>query len=431
MRSPLGALAGSIRNAAQVPLVSRYYSGSMLATFASRRRMDDELLTTYETVGTIFAIVHSLAVATSKQDWTLYRSAKSGLDEDRTAVTSHAALDLWRMPNPFMPRRRFMELGQQHVDLVGESDILISSTSLGAGRVLPLELWPLRPDRITPVPDPYEFIRGYVYTSPDGERIPLEPNECLPILMPNPRDPYRGIGPVQALLVNLDGVRAADEYEAAFYANSAQPGGIIEVPNQLGDVQFDQLRDRWAAGHQGTSKAHRVAILENGMKWVDRAYSPRDQQFAEMRTVRRDTILEAFGFPKPMLGITEDVNRANAEAAEYVYSKWLITERLDRWRDWLNYQLLPLFGRTGEGLEFDYESPVSENSEVANAGITARSAALVAMAAGGFDAPATEEWLDMPEIGYERPAVPAPVIMPPGANQDRNADGEKVGGQGA
>lgn len=413
-----------IRNQAPVPLVGR--TAARWAREARRRMADDGLMATYESIGTIFAIVHSLAVATSKVKWHLYQKAASGLDEDRTEVTSHACIDLWNKPNPFMPQRRFLETAQQHVDLTGESDILVSSFGLGNKRI-PLELWPIRPDRIQPVPDPYEFLTGYVYTSPDGEAVPLEKTECLPILMPHPRNPYRGCGPIQSILVVAESMMAADDWDRAFFENSAEPGGIIEVPNTLSDPQFDELRDRWAATHQGTSKAHRVAILEAGMKWVDRSYTQRDMQHAELRAVKRDTILEAFGYPKPMLGITEDVNRANAEAAEYVFAKWLISERLDRWKDWLNFQLLPLYGNTGKGLEWDYESPVSENSDAENAAITARSTAAVAMAQAGFDVTETEAWLDMPEIPYEKPAPPP--IMTPGNLQDPNADPTDPGAQ--
>lgn len=425
MRSPFGSIARTIRNSTQVPLTTtRSHGGSSIFGLRGRRQ-DAELLGTYESVGTVFAVVHSLAVATSKADWRLYRKSPSGLKEDRELVVSHAAIDRWEMPNPFMPRRRFMEHSQQHLDLVGESDILVSSVALGGKKRLPLELWPLRPDRIQPVPDPYTFLKGYVYTSPDGEQIPLEIFECLPILMPDPRNPYRGIGPVQAILTTLESVKAADEWERQFYENSAEPGGIINVPNTLSDAQFDQLRDRWDAGHRGVSKAHRVAILENGMSWSAASYNQKDQQFAELRQARRDTILEAFGYPKPMLGITDDVNRANAEAAEYVFSKWLITERLDRWCDWLNFQFLPLFGNTGEGLEFDYESPVSENNDAANAAITARSGALVNMASAGFDAVETQHWLDIPEIPFKAPApAPMPSFLPHPAAPDPEADQE-------
>jgi HK97 family phage portal protein len=414
-----------VRNQSPVPMTTR--SNARWSRDARKRLADDSLMGTYESVGTIFAVVHSLAVATAKQDWTLYKSAASGLAEDRTPVTSHACIDLWNMPNPVMPRRRFLETAQQHIDLTGEADILTALIKLG-GKSIPLELWPMRPDRIQPIPDPFEFLTGYIYTSPDGEMIPLEKNECLPILMPNPRNPYRGLGPVQSIMTVLESMKAADEWDRAFFENSAEPGGVIEVPNSLSDAQFDELRDRWSATHQGVSKAHRVAILEAGMKWIDRSYTQRDMQHAELRAVKRDTILEAFGFPKPMLGITEDVNRANAEAAEYVFAKWLITERLDRWRDWLNYQVLPLYGNTGAGLEWDYESPVSENSDAENAAIAARSTAVVAMVGAGFDATETESWLEMPEIPYEKPAPPP--IMAPGAPQDPNADPNANPGDG-
>jgi len=120
--------------------------------------------------------------------------------------------------------------------------------------------------------------------------------------------------------------------------------------------------------------------------------------------------------PSSVLGITEDVNRANAEAAEYVFSKWLIEERLDRWKDWRNYQILPLYGKTGQGYEWDYESPVSENSAELNAAKTANSNAAVTMTKAGYDSAEVLSWLGMPEIPYERPAV-AP-IMAPGMPQD-------------
>ncbi len=406
-----------IRNQVPVPIVGR--QASRYSWFARRRVTDEGMMSTYETVGTIFGVVHSLAVATAKADWHLYRSAKSGLKEDRVEVTNHACVDLWHMPNKFMPRRRFIETAQQHIDLTGESDILPSSFSL-AGKSVPIELWPMRPDRIVPVPDPFEFIKGYVYTAPDGEEVPLDVSECLPILMPNPRNPYRGLGPVQSIMATAQAAKAHEDWDLSFFENSAEPGGIIEVPTALSDPDFDQLRDRWAATHQGVSKAHRVAILEGGMKWIDRSFTQRDMQFVEAREVKRDTILEAFGFPKPMLGITSDVNRANAEAAEYVFAKWLISERLDRWRDWLNFQLLPLYGSTGQGLEWDYDSPVSENSETENAATTAKSNAAVAMAGAGFDSVETLEWLDMPEISFEKPAPPP--IMTPGSSQGPNVD---------
>lgn len=411
------SLLGSITNKAPVPLVSTRVKERSGLHFYRRSAVgpSEALMAPYEEIGTVFAIVNRLATSTSKADWKLFRKAASGIKEDRTPVTSHACIDLWERPNPFMHRRRFMEMCQQHIDLTGESDPLVSY----AGSIrLPLELWPIRPDRVEPVPDPYEFLAGYVYTSPDGIKVPLEMWECLPIMMPNPRDPYRGLGPIQSIMTDLDSTKYSAEWNRAFFENSAEPGGVVQVPTALNDDEFNRLRDQWTADHQGVAKAHRVAILEADAKWVSNSFTQRDMQFAELRGVSREVIMEAFGMPKSVLGIVEDVNRANAESSEYVFAKWLVEDRLDRWRDWLNFQLLPLYGPNGEGLEWDYVSPVPENSEADNAAIAAKSAALALLTEKGFDAAEVLEFFDWPNFKYTKPE-PKIVQAPPGFGQEK------------
>lgn len=420
MRSPLRTLARAAgvslaaTNKAPVP-VGQSYSTTNLSIFQRTSYDDERLMATFGQNGTIHAVVTKCATGVASAKWHLYRTSASGKDEDRVEVTRHAALDTLNKPNGFMPRQEFFETAQQHIDLTGESDIVLSF-AFGA----PIEMWPVRPDRITPVPDKYEFIKGYIYRGPEGEQVPLDRNECLQIKMPNPWDPYRGLGPIQSILSTIDSARYATEWNKNYFLNSAEPGGIIEVDHELSDPEFDKLRDRWSETHKGVAKAHRVGILENGAKWVDRSSTMRDMQFVELRGVSRDAILEAFGFPKPILGIVEDVNRANAEAAEYLFSKWLIVPRLDRWKAMLNTEYLPLFGGAGKGLEFDYESPVAENSDAENAAITARWNAAVAAVGAGFDASATLEALNLPEIAYTRPPQKVAAPFVPQKDQPKN-----------
>lgn len=375
---------------------------------------------TQSSISTVFGIVNRVTTATALADWHLYRKAASGLKEDRTEVTKHACIDLWERPNPVMNRRRFMEASQQHVELVGENALVTSHARIGAVDV-PIEMWPVRPDRITVQPDPFDFIAGYVYTSPDGEQMPLARNELLRIVMPNARDPFRGLGPVESILVDTDNVKFSSEWNRAFFENSAEPGGVIQVPTTLNDIEFARMQDQWEVDHKGVRKAHRVAILEADAKWQAAGYSHRDMQFMELRGLSRDVILEAWGMPKSMLGIVEDVNRANAEASEYMFAKWLTTERLDRWRDLLNFDLLPQFGRLGEGLEWDYDSPVPENSEQENQAITAKSTALALLTEKGYDAAELLAFFGWPEITYTKPE-PKVIAAPPGVGQGGAAD---------
>lgn len=345
-------------------------------------------------VGTLFSIVNRTSNATAMVDWKLWRKAKSGLKEDRVEVTSHAALDLWTKPNPFMPRQEFVETFQQHVDLVGEGWWVIA---YHPGSTIPLELWPVRPDRMTPVPSQKHFLAGYMYTSPDGEQVPLGLNEVVFLRMPNPLDPYRGMGPVQSVLADLDATRYSAEWNRNFFLNSAEPGGIIEVPTPLSDPDFDQLRDRWNEQHRGVANAHRVAILEHG-KWIDRKLSQRDMQFVELRAVSRAVLREAYGIPAFALGEVTDINRATAEASKAWFAEQLTIPRLERIKGALNHDLLPLFGATAVGLEFDYESPVPADPEAEAAQLTAKVNAAKNLIDAGLSSASVLSALGLPAI---------------------------------
>ncbi|MFD8075817.1 phage portal protein [Streptomyces sp. NPDC059718] len=349
---------------------------------------------------TLYAIVDRLITAYSQVDWHLYRSAKSGKDEDRVEVTSHAALDLWNKPNPFMTGPEFREATQQHEELTGEQWWVVAMHERAD---IPLELWFARPDRMEPVPHPEDFLSGYVYRGPSGERVPLGREQVIFRRRPNPLDPYRGMGAVQTILIDLDANRASAEWNAAFFRNSAEPGGIVEVDRRLDDGEFEEFRTRWAEQHRGVNNAHRVGVLENGLKWVDRKYTMRDMQFAELRIASREMVREAFGFPKPLLGAVDDVNRANADAADAVFARWLVKTRLIRTREALNTRLLPMYGRAGEGLEFDFDNPVPEDAELEGKLLASRSAALRDLVEAGAYGPAALEAVGLPEIPFGQP----------------------------
>lgn len=357
-------------------------------------------LNTYSTDSVVHPIVSRLAESTAGQEWKLWTRSKSGNKQDRRQINSHGVLDLLAKPNGFQDFSEIVESGSQHFGLVGETSIVLG---FEAGIRLPIDMWVLRPDRIDPVPSAENFLEGWIYTSPNGgEKIPLKTSELLRMRRPSPVDPYRGMGAVQALLRDLDAQRHSKEWLSAFFENSAKPGGIIKVDRRLQDDEFDEMSRRWAEQHQGISKAHRVAILEQA-EWEETAFSLRDMQMAELDAVGRDKALVAFGFPKSMLGIVEDVNRANAEAGEYVFARWLVRPALVRWRGMLNRQLLLPYFDPQRRYELDFEDPVPENGEAAIEELKVKGDVLVALTGAGFDSAQVLEFLDWPDLDFEKP----------------------------
>lgn len=356
------------------------------------------------------AIVGGLAESTSQVDWKLWRKAESGKKEDRTEVVNHAALDTWNRPNRFYTRQEFVETFQQHEDLTGEAWWLIGRNEMF--RDLPLELWPVRPDKMQPVPDPEEFLNGYVYNDPDGKKIPLQLDEVIMLRRPSTLDPYRGMGPIAAIMTDIGSAKLAAEWNANFFRNSALPGGIIEVEKRLDDPEFDEMRDRWNEQHKGVYNAHRVAIIEQG-KWVDRKYSMKDMEFVTMRELSSEIIRQAYRYPKPMLGTVEDVNRANAEAAEVMYARWMIVPRLERIKQALNNDFLPLYGATTKGLEFDYENPVPDDAEAEDRARLSKSESAAKLVSAGYDPVAVLEAVGLPEMGHTPRPDPAALAPDP------------------
>ena len=410
------SLLGKLLNSAPVPMAPRARSFPGLLG-GSAARDSESYMAAYGAVGTIHSIVSLYAQMTGRPEWKLFRkqprdgrvrysTTDQGSDQ-RTEVVQHQALNVINKPNPFTSRSVLFETGQQYLDLTGEGPLVVERDPRAT---FPVGLWNVRPDRLEPVPHPEKYLAGWIYTSPDGqEKVPLGVDEVIFVKYPNPLDPYRGLGPVQSVLVDADSSRYSAAWNRNFFLNSATPGGVVAVDHRMEDDEWDEFQERWATAHRGVARAHRVAMLEGGMTWIPNAMSMRDMDFAALRNLSRDVIREAFRMHKVMIGVSDDVNRANAQTGEEVFSNWGVVPRLDRWRDVLNSQFLPMFGSTGEGVEFDYVRPTPTNREQDNAELTAKANAASVLVTAGFDAAAVCEVVGLPEMGFTAPAKPAPA----------------------
>ncbi|MGA5116862.1 phage portal protein [Streptomyces pseudogriseolus] len=402
-------LLDTFLNKVPTPYVRRDGRASL---FAPTNNHDPQhMLNVMGAVSTLFAVVSATSTAVALADWKLYRKAASGKKEDRTEVTSHAALTVLNKPNTFYTRQELFESEQQHIDLTGEGWMVLyrdpRMPSLG-----PVEIWPVRPDRIFPIKHPTDYLAGYVYKGPSGEEIPLAREDVIQIRMPNPTDPYRGLGPVQSLMATLYGYQAAIDFNKNFFINGAEPGGIISFPNNLSDEEFTRHRMRWSEQHQGLSNAHRVAVLEAGAQWVDRKYTQRDMQYVELANFSRDVIREAFGVHKHILGQSDDVNLANAQAADADFAKLKTVPRLERFKGALNNDFLPQFGTTAQGLEFDYDNPVPQNAEDVDRERESKANAFSALVSAGVHPDDAAHVVGLPPMRTAPRAAPAPQSDP-------------------
>lgn len=379
--------------------------------------MDTQLsVTTGES--TLLSVLTLISTTVGRNKWTACRPAAPGArpDEEPVPVTAkdHLAVKLWNRPNRFMTGGHLRTLCSWHRAAVGEAWIVVGKVGK-----LPVSMWPVRPDRMRPQADAGQYLTGYIYRGPDGEDVPLELDEVLRLTFPHPLDPHRGLGPVQSLLTGLGTSMSAQKWIASFFRNDATPGGIISVPDQLEDHEFRQMKQRWNEQHRGTSRAHRVAILEYGSTWVPRQMSIKDMQFTEVRTLTRDQILEAFRIHQHMMGITEDVNLANATAADTTYGRRTDLPFLQEWEELANGPFLEMFGETGDKVEFHFDNPVPEDKEEDRADMSARVDNAIKLIGQGADWDACLDAFGLPPIPRTAPD-PGPAPEQGQTGQDTN-----------
>lgn len=406
MRNLITALANKagtrvgrqVRNDAPVPYSSARQTTSLFSA-SNELPMSDQAYEAFGSVGTLFAIVSQISNAFCSVEWHLYRRTSVRDKTRRNEVLTHGFLDVWNRPNYFYTGRYFRECCQQHLDLVGETIIVL----VRVGGLI-IEMWPVRPDRVKPVKDPKLYLTGWIYMGPDGEEIPLALDDVIQIKYPNPADPYRGMGPVQTMLYDVDAAKYSAQWNRNFFINGAQPGGVIEVDYKMGEKEFDAFVKRWQQQHQGVANAHRVAVLENA-HWKDTKFSMEDMQFVQLRELPRELIREAFAFPKPMLGTVDDVNRANADAAKGIMAEGQTIPRLSRWKDVINNYLLPQF-MNGKTLELDPDDPTPVSKDVRNAERTSQAVGAFNLVRSGYHPSDVAEAMELPQMRWV--GIPAP-----------------------
>jgi hypothetical protein len=431
MGSLIGQLLGAAKPAqssgSPVPM-----GGGMMAMpgMSSSGNPDLTLIRTYKQNGTVRSNVGLIAESVAEQDWVMFRkgtapaqrftTSDQGSDA-RKQVMVHAALNVLEMPasvtvngirKPVFDRFQLFELSDIWMTQTGKAHWIVDFAE-GASKI-PLGLWPVRPDRMTPVPDRNRFLAGWIYTSPDGrEHVPLLPTEVIFNRFSDPEDLYGGSGPIQSVLTDIEAADYASQWNRNYFVNSAEPGGVIQLDHEFGEGEFDEIVSRWRETHRGVARAHRIAVLEAGVTWVPNQHgSVKDMDFANLRSVMRDVIREALGMAKVMTGVSDDVNRANAQTGQEVFAAWKVEPRLKRWRNVLNTQFLPLFGATSVDVEFDYIYPRPENREQDALELKTKSEAALALVTAGYEQSSVLAAVGLPDMKIALTVSADPALPP-------------------
>jgi HK97 family phage portal protein len=312
-----------------------------------------ELLETYQKSLYVYACVSKIAKKIGSIDWKLFKITNTKGDVDEIII--NPLIDLIYKPNPFQTKAEFWESVIINKLLCGDAFIFKARNE--QGKVL--ELWNLRPDRITIATDKEKFISHYIFRKEDGTEIEIPRQDIIHDKYPNPLSEYLGLAPLRPASLRVDVENYANHYQRDFFINNAKPDGVLSTPNKLTQEQVNQIKREWNSLYQGKGKNSKTAILQGDMKFDNISISQKEMDFIESMHSVRDDILTAFGVPKPIVAVTDDVNRANAETAIYIFQSEVIKPEMERLMEKINEEMvIPDFGAD---LYFDFVDPTPED----------------------------------------------------------------------
>jgi len=148
------------------------------------------------------------------------------------------------------------------------------------------------------IPDPTQFIKGYVFTASDGQtKVPLDVNDVFFLKTPNPQSLYRGMGIIQSIMTDIQSEKASSEWNRNFFINGGSAGDVIEVPTTMSTDDYERLKSEYRSGHEGVARAFRLLVLQGGAKYNPAKIGQKEMDFNALRGMNRDVILGAFGMP--------------------------------------------------------------------------------------------------------------------------------------
>jgi len=277
----------------------------------------------------VYVAVSAIAEDAAKVEFEINKVNASGI---KIPVRNHPFLEFIKKPNSDQSQFQFLEFHFTYLKQTGESFWYLPK---GENSKKPKEAYLLRPDLVDVAVDKKDsrgLVSGYILTTkPDGTRVPFEKDEVLHFKMPNPLNPYRGLGPVEAGKIYVETEEFASSFTRNSIFNSGRPSGILNFKGLTDKEQFEQIKRQFKKEYTGTKNAGKTLLVRgsDGLDYQKLGMELGEISLKELKDMTRDDIMIMFRVSKTILGITDDVNRANAHESRAVFTENVIKPELD------------------------------------------------------------------------------------------------------
>ncbi len=173
----------------------------------------------YASSVSVYSAIKLRADAISRPPARLFRRDSSGAKVP--VEDTHPAQQLLNRANRWYTRGDLWRATEIYLNLWGSAFWALDRDEEGVR-----EIWPLRPDRVSILPDRNHHIRGFVYQGQSGP-VPYTPDEVIWMRYFNPLEEYAGLSPLAPARLSVDMGTDGLKFNSNFLKNSAQPDFVL------------------------------------------------------------------------------------------------------------------------------------------------------------------------------------------------------------
>jgi HK97 family phage portal protein len=264
-----------------------------------------------------------------------YKVMRYQSTKDDQEVFEGPLVDFLEKPAPDLTGKDFIYLNTAYKELTGNAFW---------EKISNREVAPLIPTRVYPVIEHGE-LTAFRYAGLGAPRI-LALDDVLHDRYAALGRPWWGEGKLQKITRWVDTSSYLTEFMSRFFVNGATFGGFIETEEES-EERIKLIKLGLKSEHVGVANAHKMGVLPKGAKYTKATANMAEMEMGDTDARYRDKILAAFGVPKALIGLAEEVQRGNVEASEYIFAKYTLKPIADDLIEFLNTSVAPMLDPSG------------------------------------------------------------------------------------
>jgi HK97 family phage portal protein len=281
-------------------------------------------------------------------------------DGGKKYAAEHPAAVLLRdRPAAWWSARTMIETGTYHANVFGNAYLPIVRDMAGN----PVEIG---------LADPVGMM---IRIMPDGQKWFVWYHDGQPVRVPDrdmihvtgmSRDGIIGLCQLDLFRDALGVGMAAQQFGGRLFSQGANMSGLLMVPGHFSEEKVRNTMSAWNSMQTGLNNSHKVALLQDGVKFQQLSIDPDKAQFLQTREFEvRQTVSNITGVPPHMLGDATRTSHNSLESESQTYLSRCLNPWLKRWESELRAKLMTPNERMKDShvIEFNRESEVQMEGE--------------------------------------------------------------------